>query len=199
VSAQIVEQTVSSTGVVNSASFGYACPLPLGAQRAFISIPAGGGTRRYRLVLYGAEGSVQVQDGLVFNLQDGQLENGPTTSLTAEPKSEGIVKALGQIESGTSDASATTPVASATVHVTASSNTAASDPTLRFSFRLDDGAWSPYTTKATYDSPTLAPGEHRLEARARHANNAAHIVCDDAYGTAIGILVGNDGKVTIRN
>ena len=72
------------------------------------------------------------------------------------------------------------------------------DPTLRFSFRFDDGTWTPFETRATFVTPALAVGEHRLEARARHGANAAHVVCDDPRGAAMGILVGADGRVTMR-
>lgn len=200
VSAQVVEQTVGADGKVdaNAATASYGCPLPLGTQRAFIPIAPGGGKRRYRVVLYGPAGAVTIQDGIEMTLAAGDEESPPTTSLDAgPPASIGIAPALGHLGAGA--VSASTASASSRVHVTATSNTSISDPTLRFSFRLDDGEWSAFTTSATYDSPPLAPGEHRLEARARHANNAAHVACDDAQGTAIGILVAPDGRVSIRH
>lgn len=209
VAAQVVEQRIGADGKVDAsaATVSFGCPLPVGAQRAFIPIAPGGGKRSYHVVLYGPAGAVvETKDDLVLDLADGAVEEAPTTSLddpSAGPGgavSVGLVGALSGL--GAVPASVSTPASAqpgARVHVLATSNTASSDPTLRFSFRLDDGSWTPFTTTATYDSPALAPGEHRLEARARHANNVAQVACDDAQGTAIGILVDGQGKLTIRH
>jgi pimeloyl-ACP methyl ester carboxylesterase len=201
VSAQVVEQPLGADGKVDATkpATGYACPVPLGAQRAFIPIAPGGGKRTYRVVVYGAEGPVATQDGIVFDLKDGATPAAPTTSLDGKPTSVGMVTALAHAGTTTATTSTAAVQGGATIHVTAASNTASSDPTLRFSFRLDDGTWTPYTTQAAYDSPVLAPGEHRIEARARHANNPGKVVCDDAQGTAIGVLVDAKGGVTIRH
>jgi pimeloyl-ACP methyl ester carboxylesterase len=208
VAAQIVERRVGGDGKIdgNAATVSYGCPLPLGAQRAFIPIAAGGGRRSYHLVLYGPAGAVvETTDDVVLDLQDGVAEEAPTTSLGDPPaagagaESVGLVAALSELGATPAATPVSTAQAEASVHVQATSNTASSDATLRFSFRLDDGNWTPFTTKAVYDSPVLAAGEHRLEARARHANNAAQVACDDAQGTAIGILVDGQGKVSIRH
>jgi pimeloyl-ACP methyl ester carboxylesterase len=205
VSAQIVEQTLDATGKIDAklTTASYACPLPLGTQRAFIQIPAGGGQRTYRVVLYGPNGAVSTQDNIVMQLTDGVLEAPPKTTFGSDPAGKplsiGLVNALSGVANPNSTTNPAAPTKGVVVHVTASSNTASTDPTLRFSFRLDDGDWTPYATQASYDTPPLAPGEHRVEARSRHGNNGAKVVCDDAYGDAIGILVDSKDGFTIRH
>ncbi|HZU99448.1 MAG TPA: hypothetical protein VFF73_22255 [Planctomycetota bacterium] len=169
VSAQVVEETLDASGNQTGSSVGYGVPLPDGFQRAFLLVPAGGGTRRYRVVLYSAEAEVFVQDPIVFSLTDGALEVAPLTTFVA----------------ATGGASGVT----ATFASTASA--------AEFSFRLDNGSWSPWGPPATFTTPPLATGEHRLDARSRHAANGAGLLCEDAAGTGIGLVLDASGGLSV--
>lgn len=169
VSAQIVEENLDASGTPVGAAVGYGVPIPDGDQRAFIAVPRGGGTRRYRLVLYGPDGAAQIQDGIVYHLTDGTPEVAPVTmlaSVTSSPMAAGAV-----------------------ARVTFASSVPASEPSLEFSWRLDGGAWTAWAKGASHDVGPLAPGEHRLEARSRHAVNGAGLLCEDAAGSAVGLFV----------
>jgi pimeloyl-ACP methyl ester carboxylesterase len=164
--AQLVEEVLDSQGNVVGGATGYGARIREGDQRILFRVPAGGGTRSYHAVLYGPAGPVATKD-MTLTLTNGALDSAPTTTFV------------------TASASGAWPV----VQATFASNVPASDPTLAFSFRLDHGAWTAFASRATFTTPSLGPGEHRLEARARHAGNAAGLVCTDAQGTALGISV----------
>jgi len=175
VSAQLVEEKVDATGNVIGNAWGYGVPVPEGDQRAFIEVPKGGGTRAYHLVLYATSGAVSKQD-VTFTLTDGALDVAPVTTLV----------------------STTTTLGSLGPSVSATFGSNTQDPSLRFSFRFDEGPWTPWASGATFTTPQLGPGEHRLDARAQHAANGAALVADDARGASIGIFVDTVGAVTIR-
>lgn len=175
VSAQIVEERLDKSGKPLGGARGYGCPVPFGARRVIFRVPAGGGDRRYRLVLYGANGPALTKD-VTFTLTDGALEAETRTVFAG--------------------ALARTAGAGAIVEATFASNTL--DPSLSFSFRLDGGAWTTASASGTFTTPALAEGEHRLEARASHAGNAAGLLAEDLRGAAIGIGVDASGKVTVR-
>ncbi|MEZ0228652.1 MAG: esterase/lipase family protein, partial [Planctomycetota bacterium] len=175
VAAQVVEETLDASGKPAGGAVGYGCPVRDGEQRAFLSVPAGGGDRRYHVVLYGANGVAFTKD-VTFTLTDGAIDAAPATTFAS--------------------ATWATAPGGAVVSATFTSNT--TDPTLELSFRLDGGTWTPYGPGATFDTPALGPGEHRLEARARHAANGARLVAEDARGAAVGIFVDAAGRVTVR-
>ncbi|MBI3272194.1 MAG: hypothetical protein HYZ53_24590 [Planctomycetes bacterium] len=201
VSAQVVEERLLNDSGAAGPATSYGFAVPMGEQRAFLPTDGGGGKRRYRVVVYGPTGPVTTQDAVVLDLVRGAPETAPFTTLRESPPSRGATDRLDHPKDepataagAASDGGARGPV----LHVTAESNVPAGDPTLRFSFRFDDGNWTAFASKATFVTPALAPGEHRLEARARHGGNGAHLVCDDARGAAMGILVGADGHVKVR-
>ncbi len=169
--AQLVEEVLDSSGNVVGGAQGYGAPIHDGFQRAFFSVPAGGGSRHYHLVLEAPDGPVATDD-VTVTLTNGALEVAPITTFVSATTSGTAVQA------------------------TFASNT--TDPSLVFTFRLDAGAWTPFGASPTFDTPPLPPGEHRLEARCRDAANAAGLLADDARGCAIGILVDSSGNVTIR-
>ncbi|MBI3725196.1 hypothetical protein HY251_14795 [bacterium] len=178
VSGQLVEETLDAHGKPTGPAMSFGFPVPLGDQRVLFQPGKGGGIRRYRLMLYGLHGPAGLKDGVIFQLQDGASESQPRTALdaTSQPGSRGAV-----------------------VHATATADVPADEPTLGFSFRLDGGDWTPWDGKATFDTPPLAPGEHRLEARAAHAKNANGVLVNDPKGAALGLLVDEQGGVTVRH
>ncbi len=175
--AQLVEQTLDASGNVVGSPKGYATPVHEGSQRAFFQVPAGGGDRRYHLVVYGANGPLSTTD-TTLHLTDGPLDTAPATSFVG--------------------ATPTTTTGGCQVHATFASNASASDPTLAFSYRLDAGAWTSWTASASFDTPALLPGEHRLEARSRQSSNGAGVLVEDARGVAVGLYVDASGALTVR-
>jgi pimeloyl-ACP methyl ester carboxylesterase len=173
------------------AAQGYGCPLASGEQHAFFAIPAGAGTRRYHVVLYGPQGAVAHIDTIDLVVKDGAAEDAPTTTLRAV--SVGIDGVLARGAAPAPDATGATAV----FHGIAASNAPASDTSVKFSFRLDAGDWTPFGPTATFDTPPLAAGEHRLSARSER--NCDGTVCDDAVGATIGIFVDRTGQITVRN
>jgi pimeloyl-ACP methyl ester carboxylesterase len=175
-SVQLVEETLDASGNPVGGAFGYGCPIAAGAHRVFFQVPSGGGSRRYHAVLYGTSGAVTTADA-TFTLTQGSLDTPPTTTF--------------------SGATTSTIGGWPSVHATFATNAAATDTTAAFSFRMDGGAWgSP--GPASFDTPPLGPGEHRLEARARHSTNGPGLLCEDTRGVAIGLLVDASGAVTVR-
>ncbi len=173
--AQLVEENLDSSGKPTGAATGYGCPIRDGEQRSCFQVPAGGGDRRYRVVLYGPNG-IAFSNDLSFTLTDGALDAAPSTVFTT--------------------ATWTTSPSGTLVSATFASST--QDPSLELTYRLDGGAWTPWATSTTFDTPGLGPGEHRLEARARHADNGARVLAEDPRGAAIGIFVDAAGRVTVR-
>jgi pimeloyl-ACP methyl ester carboxylesterase len=177
VSAQVVEEMLDASGNQVGSSWGYGVPVPDGFQRAFLSVPRGGGTRRYRLVVYSPDAEVSVQDGIALTLTDGALEVAPVTTLVS--------------------VNSQTVVGGAAVTATFASTAPASATSLGYSFRLDNGPWTPWSSAATFTA-SLAPGEHRLDARSRHAANGAGLLCEDAAGTGVGLFVNATGALTVQ-
>jgi hypothetical protein len=178
VTAQVVEEVLDASGNPVGGAQGYACPVDVGDHAAMLSIPAGGGTRRYRVVLYDATGAVFTKDGIVLGLTDGALEAAISTDVSS---------------------AVAVPVALGTsVSVTATSNAPANDPTLEYSWKLDGSDWSAYAAPASFDTPALAPGEHRLLVRSKHAHNAAGVTVEDARGVEVGLDVDATGALTLR-
>ncbi|MBI5366645.1 MAG: hypothetical protein HZA54_06385 [Planctomycetes bacterium] len=196
--AQIVEEDLNFLGRPRGPARAYGCPLPTGQQRAFVAVPRGGGKRRYRLVLYGPQGAVTTKEEITYTLTHGNTQEPPTTDLDLTTTTTGFTDRLDRPGRTTDPVSSGGGRGSSAVTVTARSNAAEGDPTLAYSFKLDDGEWRPFGAQASWTTPGLAPGEHRIEARARHGNNAAVQICDDAKGAVLGVLVGRDGKVTTR-
>jgi pimeloyl-ACP methyl ester carboxylesterase len=175
--AQLVEVVLDAKGNPVGGATGYGCPVAQGKQRTFFQVPAGAGVRHYHAVLYGAGGVVATED-VNLTLVNGALDEPPATD---------FVSATTTLQGGWP-----------AVHATFGSNVSPSEPTLAFSYRLDNGPWTPYSQSSSFDTPTLGPGEHRLVARAQHAANGAGFLCQDARGVAIGLLVSATGGVTVR-
>lgn len=177
--AQIVEEVLDANGNPVGGATGYGVVVHEGDQRAFVPIPAGGGDRRYRLVVYGPDGPLLPPSDVTLHLTDGALDAAPTTSFVAATPTP-------------------TRSGSASVQASFGSNAAPGDATLAFSFRLDGGAWTAWSASATFDTGTLGPGEHRLEARARHSTNGAGVLTEDSRGTAVGLFLDASGNLTVR-
>ena len=63
--------------------------------------------------------------------------------------------------------------------------------------RFDRGAWSDWSSVATFDTPPLLVGVHRVEARARHSANGAGVVVESTSATAVGIVVDAAGSMRL--
>jgi hypothetical protein len=175
--AQLVEEVLDASGNPTGGAVGYGAPVPAGAQRIFVAVPPGGGNRRYHAVLYGTNGALATRD-VTFSLTNGALDSMPVTAFVG----------------ATSQLVGSSPAAT----VTFGSNAAPSDPTLRFSYRFDGGAWSPLTTSPTFVTPPLGVGEHRLEARSQQSTNGAGLLCQDTRGVVVGLVVDANGALSVR-
>jgi pimeloyl-ACP methyl ester carboxylesterase len=175
--AQLIEEKLDANGNVIGGATGYGFPVPAGDQRVFVPVAAGGGDRTYHLVVYGPGGPVATKD-LAFHLTDGALDVAPATSFAT----------------ATTTRLAQGPV----VHATFASNVPSSEPSLGFAFRIDGGDWSAWAPSASVDTPPLGPGEHRVEARSRHAKNGASLLAEDPRGVVVGIAVDANGSLTLR-
>lgn len=171
---QVIEERLAPSGDV-AGTRGLGAPLRAGDQRVGLFVPAGGGLRRYRLVVYGESGAIAEQDGVLVLAADGAVEPAPQATIAATP--------LAPATAGAAPA----------VRVTLSDAGAASDPSLRFRARIDDGPWT--DVAATFDTPPLAPGLHRVEALALHAANGARVETEQGLPSAVGLVVEADGSV----
>jgi pimeloyl-ACP methyl ester carboxylesterase len=176
VSAQVVEERLDAQGNVVGGATGYGVPVVEGEEHVLLAVPSGGGTRRYHLVVYGTHGPEASLDE-TFSLTSGSLEVAPVTTCLATAVTPGPQG----------------PIVAATF----GSNAVA--PALAFSFRFDEGPWTSWAWSPVFTTPPLAPGEHRLDARSQHGDNAAGIVTDDTRGVSLGIYVDPSGRVTIRD
>ena len=174
--AQLIEEALDSTGAVTS-TWTYGCPVAAGDQHLMFPVTKGGGARRYQLLVYGDHGPIGQVQGLVLQLVDGALEAPPLGTIGAVTVSPG--------STGSS------------VHAIFSSNAAPNDPALRYRARLDGGDWSAWTTQASYDSPPLAPGIHRVEVTVRHSSNAAAATVDGTVAAGNDLIVDGSGHVQV--
>lgn len=174
VTAQVVEEQLDASGNPVGGAAGYSVPVPAGDHTSMLAVPAGSANRRYRVVVYDAAGAVYTKDQIALTLKSGTLETAPATSVDTATGLNGVV------------------------HVTASSNAPAGDPSLKFSYRLDGGAWSAWTSSPTFDTPALAAGEHRLQVRSENAHNAAATLVEDLRGAEVGLVVDSLGNATVR-
>ncbi len=173
---QLVEEPLDASGQPIYAE-GYGAPVrPGGAVVPFI-VPAGGGTRQYRVVVYGPSGELAVQDGVQITLDDGALETAP----------------LASVLSATAQGSGATP----SVSIALGSNAAPSDTTAVFRTRLDGGAWSDWSATPQATTPPLAPGIHRFEVVLRDSSNAAGMLMDQLTPTLVSLHVDGQGGFTL--
>ncbi|HZU99032.1 MAG TPA: hypothetical protein VFF73_20150 [Planctomycetota bacterium] len=164
---QLVEETLDASGNATSV-MGYGARLRNGGQSLQFAVPAGGGTRRYRAVAYGERGEIGVASNVVFQLTDGAVDPSPAATIQATP--------------GASSA-----------HLVFSAN----GPSPLYSVRFDRGDWQPWTETATFDTPPLLPGVHRVEVRCQHAGNGAGVQVECLVPAAVGIRVDATGNVTV--
>ncbi len=176
--AQLVEETLDVSGVPSTA-MGYGQVLRPGTQELAFIVPAGGGTRSYHLVVYGAQGSIASIESVTFALQDGALEAAPQAQIA-------------------SVSSSTTPLGPA-VHATFTSNAAPSDPALAYRVRFDHGPWSSPRSAPTFDTPPLGQGLHRIEVVATSSSNAAQLVVDGTVPDAADVLVDPSGNAVVTH
>ncbi|MBI3723756.1 hypothetical protein HY251_07375 [bacterium] len=175
-SGQLVEKQLDASGNT-TAIRSYALPVGPGDERLMFVVEPGGGTRSYRLVVYGARGPVATLDGIVLSLVDGATETAPLATIL--------------------DATATATPDGVVVHGTVTSNASSNDTTVRYRVRFDYGAWSPYSTETSSDSPAFKPGVHRVDVLTRSSSNAAGVLVDGAVSTGLDIVVDGSGGVTI--
>jgi pimeloyl-ACP methyl ester carboxylesterase len=164
---QLVESSLDSTGAVTT-NWSYGAALVNGSQTLQFAVPSGGGTRTYRAVVYGEHGEIAVQEGPTVDCQSGVVDPAPEAAIQAFP--------------GPSAA-----------HLVFSAN----GPAPLYSVRFDRGAWSAWTDTATFDTPPLLPGAHRVEVRVEHAGNGAGVLAQSAHAAAVGLLVDASGNVTV--
>jgi hypothetical protein len=172
---QVIEERLDPSGAV-SGTRGHGAPLRPGDQRLGFFVPAGGGTRRYRVVVYGATGPLAVQDGIIVRAVDGALEAAPLATIAATPLAPATPGGPPVVRLALADA--------ATGH-----------PSLRFRVRLDDGPWVP--SGSAFDTPPLAPGLHRVEVVAISAANDAHVEVEQGLPSAVGLVVDAGGAVRV--
>ena len=174
--AQLVEEVLDANGNAVSA-IGYGQALREGKQTLAFIVAAGGGTRRYHLVVYGEQAAIATLDTPAVPLVDGALEAAPQASIGAVTSS-------------------TTPLGPV-AHASLASNAAAGDPALAYRVRFDHGSWSSPQTAASFDTPPLGAGLHRLEVVASSSSNAAQVAVDGSVPAAVDLLVDALGNVTV--
>jgi hypothetical protein len=176
--AQLIEETLDTSGNPVGGAVGYGCRVLSGTQRVFFQVPATGGARRYHAVLYSAYGSIATRD-VTVHLTAGTQDTPPVTT---------FVGATSKPVDGWP-----------AVQATFASNAGPQDKTLGFSYRLDGGVWSAFTQSPSFTTPPLGPGEHRLEVRSQHSTNGAALLCQDERGVAIGLAVDARGGFQVRH
>jgi hypothetical protein len=173
---QLLEEPLDASGNPIYA-IGYGAPLRQGAQTIGFQTVAGGGTRHYRLVVYGPQGILTVFDRLDATLDDGPLESQPVASVSL--------------------ASATSVPGGALATLALGSNATPGDPTESFRMRLDHGVWSDWSPATNVTLPALGPGIHRVEVVARSSSNAAQVLVEQGAPTGIGLAVDASGAATL--